>query len=82
MCKELIPQIKFACSHVLDKPADLVEWEGCGGCGIKRAGPEYLGGTTKREPCEDRKQPGRGWVQNEQTGRWSRIVGTSGAGSG
>jgi hypothetical protein len=48
MCKELIPQIKFACSHILDNPADLVEWEGCRGCGIKKAGPEYLGGTTKR----------------------------------
>jgi len=71
MCKELIPSTKFLCEHVLDEPAFLIEWEGCGECGEVKAGPESLGQTTKREPCDDCKDDGR-WVQDD-SGRWEKA---------
>lgn len=68
MCKELISSTKFLCQHVLDQPSTLIEWEDCGSCGEKKAGPEYLGQTTKREPCEDCKENGA-YVKDE-SGKW------------
>jgi hypothetical protein len=53
MCKELVPRITYICGDTLDEPAFLIEWEDCGNCGQMKAGPDYLGQTTKREPCPD-----------------------------
>jgi len=71
MCKQLVPQTRYLCDHVLDQPAFLIEWEDCGSCGEMKAGPEYLGQTTKREPCEDCKSDGT-WVQTE-SGKWQEA---------
>ncbi|KND90372.1 Serine/threonine-protein kinase Sgk1 [Tolypocladium ophioglossoides CBS 100239] len=64
MCKELVPSTKFRCKHVLDQPSYLIEWDDCKNCGEIKAGPDFLGRTTKRDPCEDCKENGT-WKQDE-----------------
>jgi hypothetical protein len=71
MCKELVPRITFICSHVLDEPAFLIEWDACGNCGELKAGPEHLGQTTKRDPCDD-CQENKVWVQVD--GVWRKAI--------
>ena len=71
MCKEMIATTRFLCKHVLDQPSILIEWEDCGSCGEKKAGPEYFGQTTKREPCEDCKENGT-YVRTE-SGGWMEV---------
>lgn len=70
MCKELISKTKFLCTHILDQPSTLVEWMDCGNCGEKKAGPECLGQTTKREPCEDCKD---GIYVKDGSGKWVKA---------
>jgi hypothetical protein len=42
MCKELVPTTKYECEHRIDQSSFLAEWQDCGHCGEKKAGPEYL----------------------------------------
>lgn len=70
MCKELVPRTTFLCGHTLDELAFLVEWEDCDNCGEVKAGPEYLGQTTKRDPCDDCKDNGT-WVL--ENGAWKKA---------
>lgn len=55
ICKELIPSTEYECEHAVDRPSFLVEWKDYGECGIIKAGAEWLGQTSKRDPCENRK---------------------------
>jgi hypothetical protein len=71
MCKAIIPNIKYICGDKLkDAPVTLIPWDGCGGCGVQKAGPEHLAQTTKRVPCEDCIQNGS-W-KKDPTGKWVR----------
>ncbi|KAK2469516.1 hypothetical protein H9L39_18787 [Fusarium oxysporum f. sp. albedinis] len=67
MCKEIIAKTKFICGDGLDQPGFKVPWENCGGCGQVRS-TEYLGQTTKKEPCDDCKD-NKKWIQNS-SGVW------------
>jgi hypothetical protein len=71
MCKQLVPSIKFVCHHELDAPAFLVTWDECGDCGEIKAGPEYLGQSTKTEPCDDCKEDGT--YTQDASGRWVKA---------
>lgn len=60
MCQELIAQRKHVCRDVVDEPAVVLEWNGCGNCG-QIVKTQYLGGTTLRTPCDDCQDSGA-WV--------------------
>lgn len=71
MCKSVIPEVKYTCGHRdRDAPETLIPWNGCGGCGVKKAGPEYLGATTKRVPCDDCIADGK--YVKDAAGKWTR----------
>ncbi|KAL5357396.1 hypothetical protein BJX96DRAFT_11647 [Aspergillus floccosus] len=62
MCKGLISNVKFLCGDPLkDAPTALIPWDGCGNCGIMKAGPAYMGQSIRREPCPDCINRG-GWT--------------------
>lgn len=52
MCQKLIDTIEHLCRHRVDSPGRIRELNGCNNCGIIQK-TEYLGKTTKRDPCDD-----------------------------
>ncbi|KAH8908475.1 hypothetical protein BR93DRAFT_488992 [Coniochaeta sp. PMI_546] len=67
-CAKNLSQEPKTSIHTVDEPSFLIEWDNGGDCGIRQAGPEWLGQTTKRGPCNDCKANGT-WVQGEN-GKW------------